>query len=72
MLGLRVGLGRDRPVIPTICNIIPSASFFERELSEMFGITVEGTPNPARLFLPDEWPAGVYPLRKDYQPVGQD
>ncbi|MCB8960636.1 MAG: NADH-quinone oxidoreductase subunit C [Ardenticatenales bacterium] len=72
VLGLRVGLERDRPVIPTICSIIPSASFFERELSEMFGITVEGTPNPARLFLPDEWPAGVHPLRKDYEPAGQE
>jgi Ni,Fe-hydrogenase III component G len=34
----------------------------------MFGNTVAGTPNTARLFLPDEWPDGVYPLRKDFQP----
>ena len=33
---------------------------------EMFGVTVVDTPNPDRLFLPDEWPAGVYPLRKDF------
>jgi Ni,Fe-hydrogenase III component G len=55
-------------VIPTVCNLIPSAIFFERELIEMFGITVEGTPNTDHLFLPDEWPEGVYPLRKDFQP----
>lgn len=64
---LRVKVERENPVIPTICPIIPSASFSERELMEMFGITVAGTPNPARLFLPEQWTQGVYPLRKDFQ-----
>ncbi|MFZ0546911.1 MAG: NADH-quinone oxidoreductase subunit C [Candidatus Promineifilaceae bacterium] len=67
---LRVTLDRETAVVPTVCGLIPSAGFFERELSEMFGITVEGTPNSDRLFLPDEWPDGVYPLRKDFQPIG--
>jgi Ni,Fe-hydrogenase III component G len=67
VLTLRVMIDRESAVIPTVCGLIPSASFFERELSEMFGITVEGTPNTDRLFLPDEWPEGVYPLRKDFQ-----
>ena len=40
---------------------------FERELSEMFGVTVVGIPNPERLYLPDDWPEGVYPLRKDFE-----
>ena len=65
---LRVKVERDSAVVPTICPIIPSASFFERELSEMLGITVAGTPNTDHLFLPDNWPEGVYPLRKDFQP----
>ena len=65
---LRVKVGKETAVVPSICPTIPSASFFERELSEMLGITVAGTPNTARLFLPDNWPAGVYPLRKDFQP----
>lgn len=65
---VRVKVGKETAVVPTICSIIPSASFFERELSEMLGITVAGTPNTARLFLPDNWPAGAYPLRKDFQP----
>ena len=55
------------PGVPSVCAIIPSASFFERELIEMFGITVDGTPNRDRLFLPDDWPQGVYPLRKDFK-----
>jgi Ni,Fe-hydrogenase III component G len=32
----------------------------------MLGITITGTPNPDRLFLPDDWPVGVHPLRKDF------
>jgi ech hydrogenase subunit E len=68
VLGLRVHVPRDGACIPTICDVIPSASFFERELREMFGIEVQGTPHPERLFLPDDWPEGVYPLRKDFSP----
>jgi Ni,Fe-hydrogenase III component G len=63
---LRVRAPKADATVPSICGAIPSASFFERELSEMFGISVAGTPNPARLFLPDDWPEGVFPLRKDF------
>ncbi len=66
VLTLRVKLGRETPTVPTVCAIIPSASFFERELMEMFGVIVEGTPNTEHLFLPDDWPDGAYPLRKDF------
>ncbi len=68
LVNLRVTLPRDNPVIDSVCGVIPAASFFERELSEMFGITVKATPHPERLFLPEDWPDGVYPLRKDFNP----
>ncbi len=71
VLTLAVRIPREAAEISSVCPIIPSASFFERELSEMFGITVTGTPNPDRLFLPEEWPQGVHPLRKDYLVPGQ-
>lgn len=66
VLTLRVSLPRDNPVIPSVCGLIPSVSLFERELMEMFGVVCDGTPDPRRLFLSDDWPQGVYPLRKDY------
>jgi Ni,Fe-hydrogenase III component G len=66
VLTLRVTLPRNEPVVPSICGVIPSATLFERELMEMFGVVCEGTPDPRRLFLADDWPAGVYPLRKDF------
>jgi len=63
---LRVRTPREKAVIPSVCSMIPSASPFERELSEMFGIEVVGTPDPARLYLPDDWPESAFPLRKDF------
>lgn len=65
---LRVLTPRSAAAVPSVCGIIPSASFFERELSEMFGVQVVGTPDPAHLFLPEDWKEGVYPLRKDFVP----
>jgi Ni,Fe-hydrogenase III component G len=62
---LRVSLDRESPSVPSLCRLIPSAVMFERELHEMFGITVIDIPNDDPLFLPDDWTAGVYPLRKD-------
>jgi Ni,Fe-hydrogenase III component G len=66
VLTLRVRVPQDAPSVPSICGSIPSAGFFERELSEMLGVDVVDTPNPERLFLPDDWPGGVYPMRKDF------
>jgi Ni,Fe-hydrogenase III component G len=51
--------------VPSVCHLVPYASVFERELMEMFGVEVYGTPDPSRLFLPDDWPEDSYPLRKD-------
>jgi Ni,Fe-hydrogenase III component G len=65
VLTLRVRVNREQAALPSICSIVPHASVFERELSEMFGITVYGTPDDSRLFLPDDWPMERYPLRKD-------
>jgi formate hydrogenlyase subunit 5 len=63
---LRLRLPHEAAVVPSLTGLIPSAESFERELSEMFGVTVTGLPNPEHLYLPDNWPAGVYPLRKDF------
>jgi len=62
---LRVSVPREAASVPSICHIIPSASLYERELIEMLGVTVQDTPDSNRLFLPDDWPTGVFPLRKD-------
>ena len=65
---LRVPLPRSGGVVPSVHTLIPVADFFEREIMEMFGITVTGIENDMHLFLPDDWPDGVYPLLKDFDP----
>lgn len=67
VITLSVKVPRDNAIVPSICGIIPSASFYERELLEMLGVTITNTPNTDHLFLPDNWPDGVYPLRKDFE-----
>jgi len=67
---LRVAVPYDKAVVPTVCNVIPAATLYEREIIEMFGITIEGTPNTDKLLLPDDWPDGVYPLRKEFTGFG--
>ncbi len=53
--------------LSTIEDIIPSATFFERELSETVGVQITGAKSMDRLFIPDDWPEGVYPLRADFK-----
>ena len=62
---LRVSTARENASVPSVAHLIPPAVVFERELREMFGITVIGIPNADPLFLPDDWEPNVYPLRKD-------
>ncbi len=55
----------SHPSLPSISDAVPAANWSEREMRDLVGITPEGCPNPKRLVLPDGWPEGVYPLRKD-------
>ena len=66
VITLRARLPKDSPEVPSLCQIIPSAEAYERELREMFGVNVIGLNNPEPLYLPDDWEEGIYPLRKDF------
>ncbi len=44
----------------------PAANWFEREVMDFFGLAPENHPNPERVALHDDWPEGVWPLRKDF------
>jgi len=65
---LRVSLPREAPEVPSITELIPGANFYERELYDLLGIRAVGHPGLKRLVLPEDWPDGVFPLRKDWQP----
>ncbi len=60
-----VQLPADNPKVDSISDIVPGANWAEREIRDMFGIEPVGHPYPKRLILPDGWPDGLHPLRKD-------
>lgn len=64
---VRVLVPRNDPHIHSICEVIPGAILYEREIQDMFGIVVDGIPDPRPLLLSDDWPKGQYPLRKDWK-----
>lgn len=64
---LRVRVPYHAPELPSICGVIPSATLYERELIEMFGFYIPASPDQTHLILPEQWPAGVFPLRKDFE-----
>ncbi|MEM2914711.1 MAG: NADH-quinone oxidoreductase subunit C, partial [Candidatus Bathyarchaeia archaeon] len=65
-LSIKIRIPRDKPNVPTITDIIPGAALYERELHDLFGIVAEGHPELKRIILPDNWPEGVYPMRKEW------
>lgn len=67
ILTLRTSVRYSFPVVHSICEVIPSATLYERELGEMFGVKVVGTPVKDKLLLPEDWPDGVFPLRKIFK-----
>ncbi|MCS7116363.1 MAG: NADH-quinone oxidoreductase subunit C [Nitrososphaerota archaeon] len=62
---VKTRLPRDNPEIETILDIIPGALLYEREVHDLLGVFFKNHPNLERTFLPEDWPDGVYPLRKD-------
>jgi membrane-bound hydrogenase subunit beta len=63
---LRALVSKENPVVPTIIGFFPSAVFYEREVHDMIGVRSQGHPDLRTLVLPDGWPEGIFPLRKDW------
>lgn len=55
----------DNPKVDSISDVVPAANWAEREIRDLVGIEPVGHPYLKRLVLPDGWPDGVHPLRKD-------
>ncbi len=61
-------VSQDNLSFDTLAKNMHSASLFEREIQEMFGIEPKENPDLRRLRLHDEvWPKGSFPLRKDFK-----
>jgi len=73
---LRTTAPADAPEVAAITPDVTAAAWAERELQDLLGVKTRGLPDSRRLVLPDDWPDGVYPLRKDikygdWPPLGE-
>ncbi|NCD11671.1 MAG: hydrogenase large subunit [Epsilonproteobacteria bacterium] len=55
----------DSLTYPSVTPLVPACVWYEREAYDMFGLVAEGLPDKRRLALSDDWPEGLFPLRKD-------
>lgn len=65
VLSLRVSIPKEKLEIESIAPFLKAGEWIEREMAELFGIRFLYHPNPKKLLLPEEWPEGKYPLRRD-------
>jgi len=67
VINLKTSVPKENPVIQSIISYFPAAELYEREVVDLLGAKVEGLPEGSRYPLPDGWPEGQYPLRKDWK-----
>jgi Ni,Fe-hydrogenase III component G len=65
---VKTRLGKPFPRVESVTPMIPAAEWIEREVHDLLGVDFRNHPNLKRLILSDDWPEGVYPLRKDFVP----
>jgi Ni,Fe-hydrogenase III component G len=67
MFGLKQSAPKILPVIRTVTDVFPAALWHERELVDLFGAVIVDLPPGPTYPLPDGWPEGNYPLRKEWK-----
>jgi Ni,Fe-hydrogenase III component G len=55
---------KEKPALDSITSIVTAAEWIEREIHDLYGIHVNNHPRLERIILADDWPEGVYPMRK--------
>ncbi len=66
LLQVRVQVPNERPEIPSLVGLYPSANWLEREVYDLSGIVFTGHPDLRRILLDDDFEG--YPLRKGFHP----
>ncbi len=65
LVSICVSLPKEDLKIETITELIPGALISEREIHEMMGVEFIGLKDTRHFFLPENWPDGKYPWRRD-------
>ncbi|MCX8185315.1 MAG: NADH-quinone oxidoreductase subunit C [Sulfolobales archaeon] len=63
---LKVLVPEEDPQTSSIVSEVPAADWCELEIQDLLGIKFGGRLTK-RLVLPEDWPDGVYPLRKEFR-----
>ena len=66
LIVVSVSIAENEPSFPSITNEVPAAHWYEREIRDLFGLDPIGHPDKRCLAVHEDWPEGLYPLRKDF------
>ena len=65
---LKVRCEEEKPEVESVTSVWPAASWFEREVFDMFGVNFTNHPDLRRIYLPEDFE--YYPLRKEFPLLG--
>jgi len=64
LVNVRVFTEEDPPVFDSISSVVLAAQYIEREMHDLLGLQFRNHPGLERILLSEDWPEGVYPLRR--------
>ena len=67
VLSLKENAPKSDPVFDTATELFRGGVLFELEARNLLGLSIRGIPEDIRYPLPDNWPQGQYPLRKEWK-----
>jgi Ni,Fe-hydrogenase III component G len=67
VLLLKLSVPKANPVLDSVCSRFANALLYEQELVNLWGAVISDLPENSGYPLPDNWPAGSYPLRKEWK-----
>lgn len=69
IFALKEKVSKENPEINSMTKYYPSLLMHELELVDLFGAIVKDLPDVPSYPLPDGWPKGNHPMRKDWNPA---